>query len=321
MPANSSTSSSDRSFFRVAAWSFALLLGVMTASYELLVRASEGRYGVTYKGLVPPRSSKIDALVRSLGEGERYSVYAVGTSRTEEGIRSDVMAAAVGPTFNLGMAGSSLLTGFETLELLDARPSLVIAGVCPMDFTGMAVRRGSDVVRDRRDLIASLHDPKGAERGPAATARAMTYSLLHGAAPRRKRNLGQWRERFQMHGDLLQFLNNPDAAIHQDDLWIHGFLGVPTVATARTFVLLLPKSTLLEYHEKHELISARLQEAVARQRGRGTEVVFVRMPIAPVPRQLEDAVGFDRDIRAVAARCGVRYVASTTCAISETADT
>jgi hypothetical protein len=309
---NPSTSGSERNFTRVAAWSFTLLLGAMTVSYELLVRASETRYGLTYKGLGSGQSSKIETLVRSLGEGKRYSTYALGTSRTEEGIRSDVMAAAVGSTFNLGISGASLVSGLETLELLDERPSLVIAGVCPMDFTGMSVRRGSAMIKDKRGLIASFRNPKDQERGPAATARAMTYSLLHGAAPPRKRNFGQWRQLAQMHGDVLRFLNNPDATIHQDDLWIDGFLGVPTVATPRTFVLLLPTSTLLEYHEKHEFVSARLQEAVARQRSRGTEVVFVRLPIAPVPRQLEDAAGFDRDIRAVAVRCGVRYVDGNT---------
>jgi hypothetical protein len=136
----------------------------------------------------------------------------------------------------------------------------------------------------------------------------MTYMLLHGAAPRRKRNLGQWRERFQLHGELLQYLNNPDATSHPEALWIHGFVGSPTVATAESFVILLPLTMLPEYHDNHDLIYPRLQEAVARQRRRGAQVVFVRMPIAPIPRQMEDAAGFDRDIRAAAARCGVRYI-------------
>lgn len=292
----------------MACVSFALLLAGMTVPYELLVRRAERRYGMLYTHSVAPRSSKIDALVRNLGEGKHYAAYAIGTSRTEEDVRSDVIGAAAGPTFNLGMGGSSLLSGFEVLELLDARPSLVIAGVSPMDFTALAVRQGSGAVRRGRDSIASLRKRKNEEHGPAEMARAMTYALVHGAAPRRKRNLGQWRERFQWHGDLLQFLNTPDAALQQDGLWIEGFLGVPRQATAETFDMLRPSSTTTEYLEEHEPLYTRLQSAVARQRNRGTEIVFVRMPITPVPRALEDAAGFDRDIRAAAARCGVRYI-------------
>ncbi len=308
MPVNSSTSSSERTFVRVAAVTFALLLAVMTVSYERLVRTAEARYGLKQSSLIPPRSSKVDALVRNLRDGERYSAYAIGTSRTEEDLRSDVLAEEVGPTFNLGMGGSSLLSGFEILDLLDARPSLIIAGVSPMDFTALALQQGSGVVRRGRDSIASLRQPKSEERGPAAAARTAAYTLLHGAAPQRKRNLGQWRERFERHGDLLQFLNTADAAVRNDDLWIHGFLGVPRVATAETYAMLRPTTTPAEYLEEHEPLYARLQEAVARQRNRGTDVVFVRLPVTPIPRSLEDAAGFDRDIRAASARCGVRYI-------------
>src|SRR5256885_8819966 len=165
MPANSSTSSSERSFVRVACLSFALLLAATAVPYELLVRRAEARYGMLYTNFVAPRSSKIDALVRNLGEGEHYTAYALGTSRTEEDVRSDVIGAAIGPAFNLGMGGSSLLSGFEVLELLDVRPSLVIAGVSPMDFTALAVRQGSGAVRRGRDAMASLRNPKSEEHG------------------------------------------------------------------------------------------------------------------------------------------------------------
>jgi lysophospholipase L1-like esterase len=94
----------------------------------------------------------------------------------------------------------------------------------------------------------------------------------------------------------------------QDNLWIRGFLGVPGVATPGHFRELRPSTIPSEYIEDHEPLYARLQEAVDRQRKRGTEVVFVRLPIAPIPRQLEDAAGFDRDIRSAAARFGVRYI-------------
>ena len=87
-----------------------------------------------------------------------------------------------------------------------------------------------------------------------------------------------------------------------------GFVGVPRVATPERFRELLPSVTPSEYVQDHGPLYARLQEAVARQRSRGAEVVLVRLPLAPVPRQLEDAAGFDRDIRAAAARCNVRYI-------------
>lgn len=311
MPTNSSTSDSERLFVPVAALTFAVVIGAMTVSYELLVRRSEARYGVRRANVVSPLSAspKIDALVSDLAAGVHYSAYALGTSRTEEGIRSDEIDRTVGLTYNLGMSGSSILTGFEVLDLLDERPALLIVGVMPMDFTMTGVRQGSVPLRLARDSIASLHRrPEIAERGPAATARAMTYALFHGASPARRRSLGQWFDLFQMRGDLLKFINNADAVAKQDSLWIRGFLGVPGVATPEHFRQLRPSYITSEYIEDHERLYARLEEAVARQRQRGTEVVFVRLPIAPIPRELEDAAGFDRDIRAAAARFGVHYI-------------
>jgi hypothetical protein len=311
MPTSSSTSGSERLFVPVAAVSFALVLCALTVSYELLVHRSEARYGIRRTNVVVPDSlsPKIDALVSDLAAGKHYAVYALGTSRTEEGIRSDVIESAVGrPTFNLGMSGSSLLAGFEVLDLLNERPSLIIVGVTPMDFTVAGVGQGNVTIRLARDSIASLRGPGMEERGPAAAARSMTYTLLHGAAPNRRRSLGQWFDLFRMHGDLLKFINNADAGARQENLWIRGFVGVPRVATPERFRELLPSITPSDYIQDHEPLYARLQEAVARQRSRGTEVVFVRLPLAPVPRQLEDAAGFDRDIRAAAARCNVRYI-------------
>jgi hypothetical protein len=309
MPTSSSTFSSERSFVPIAAVTFALVLAVLTVPYELLVRRSEARYGTRRTNIVSPHSPspKIDALVRDLAAGQHYAVYALGTSRTEEGIRSDVIDA-VGPTFNLGMGGSSLLTGFEILDRLNERPSLIIAGVTPMDFTIAGVKQGAVGVRLAHDSIAALRGPETEERGPAAAARAMTYALLHGAAPYRRRSLGQWVDLFRMHGDLLKFINNADAGAKQEDLWIRGFLGVQRVSTPEHFRELQPSNTPSDYVEDHEPLYARLAEVVAWQRGRGTEVVFVRLPLAPIPRELEDAAGFDHDIRAVAARCGVRYI-------------
>src|SRR5258708_38050926 len=106
MPTNSSTSSSEHFFVPVAAVTFALVLVVLTVPYELLVRKAEARYGIRRTNVVSPHtaSPKIDALVRDLSAGRHYAVYALGTSRTAEGIRSDVIDA-VGPTFNLGMGG------------------------------------------------------------------------------------------------------------------------------------------------------------------------------------------------------------------------
>lgn len=310
MPTSSSTSGSERLFVPVAAVSFALVLGALTVSYELLVRRSEARYGLRRTNVVMLHSPspKIDALVSDLAAGQHYAVYALGTSRTEEGIRSDEIERAFGPTFNLGMAGSSLLAGFEVLELLNERPSLIIVGVTPMDFTVAGVGQGNVSIRLARDSIASLRGPAMEERGPAAAARSMTYTLLHGAAPNRRRSLGQWFDLLRMHGDLLQFINNADAGERQENLWIRGFVGVPRVATPERFRELLPNITPSDYIQDHEPLYARLQQAVARQRSRGTEVIFVRLPLAPVPRELEDAVGFDRDIRAAAARCNVRYI-------------
>ncbi len=288
---------------------FALVLGALTVSYELLVRRSEALYGIRRTNVVSPHSPspKIDALVSDLAAGQHYDVYALGTSRTEEGIRSDVIDS-VGPTYNLGMSGSSSLSGFEVLDLLNERPSLIIVGVTPMDFTITGMRQGAIGIRLARDSIASLRGVEMEERGPAASARSMTYALLHGAALHRRRSLGQWLDLFRMHGDLLKFINNADAVAKQEDLWIRGFLGVPRVATPEHFRELRPGYIPNEYSEDHEPLYARLAEVVAWQLSRGTEVVFVRMPLAPVPRQLEDAVGFDRDIRVMAAHCGVRYI-------------
>lgn len=311
MPTNSSTSASERVFVAVAAVSFAVVIGALSISYELLVRRSEARYGTRRSNTGSPLSSspKIDALVSDLAAGVHYSVYALGTSRTEEGIRSDEIERTVGPTFNLGLSGTSMLCGFQILELLDERPALIVAGVTPMDFTMLGVWQGSVPLRATRDSLASLHRrPDEVERGPAAAARTMTYALVHGASPARRRNLGQWFDLFQMHGDLLKFINNADAVAKQDDLWIRGFFGVRRVATPERFRELQPSGIPAEYVEEHEPLYAQLQEAVARQRKRGTEVVFVRLPIAPIPRTLEDAAGFDRDIRSAAARLGVRYI-------------
>jgi hypothetical protein len=293
----------------VAAASFALVLAALTVPYELLVRTSEARYGMKRATLVPPRSRKIDVLAGQLAAGERYSIYAIGTSRTEEGIRSDVIAGAAGkPTFNLGMGGSSLLAGFEVLELLGEKPSLIIAGVTPMDFTDTGMKQGAASIRMAHDAIANLGRQKTEERGPAVVARSLTYTLLHGAAPLRRRTLGQWAELGEMHGDVLKFLNNADAVATHEEIWIHGFLGVPRVATPERFRELRPASTPGEYREEHEPPYTRLQEAVTRLRSRGAAVVFVRLPLAPTPRQIEDAAGFDRDIQTAAARCGVPYI-------------
>ena len=293
---------------RVATVVFTIVLGGLTVTYERLVRASEERYGVKRSDVAIPRLPKLQVLARDLAEGNHYNVYAIGTSRTEEGIRSDTIAASLGPTFNIGMGGSSLIAGFDLLDLIDERPALVLAGVSPMDFTVVGMSQGAGSVRRARDAVALLQRPKLEERGPAAVTRDATYALLHGAAPLRKRNLGEWYDRFRFHGDVLKFLNNADAISLQERLWIRGFLGVHEVATAETFTQLRPTTTLSDYVEEHEPIYARLQECVARQRARGTEVVLVRLPLAPIPRRLEDDAGFDRDIRAAASRLGVRYI-------------
>src|SRR5689334_17139095 len=101
MPVSSSTSSSERRFTRVAGATFALVLCALTLAYELLVRNSEGRYGVTRADVAAPRLPKLEVLARDLADGHHYSVYAIGTSRTEEGMRSDVLASTLGPTFNI----------------------------------------------------------------------------------------------------------------------------------------------------------------------------------------------------------------------------
>ncbi|HSY50140.1 MAG TPA: SGNH/GDSL hydrolase family protein [Thermoanaerobaculia bacterium] len=311
MPTSSSTSSSERLSVAVAVASFAFVLGALTISYELLVRKSEARYGMRRSNVVSPHSSspKIDALVNDLSAGVHYAVYALGTSRTEEGIRSDVLDPDVGLTYNLGMSGSSALRGFEVLNLLNERPSLIIVGVTPMDFTITGILQGAVGIRLARDSIASLRGTeREEERGPAAAMRTLTYATLHGAAPRRRRSLGQWFDLFQMHGDVLKFINNADAVAKQENLWIRGFLGVPRVATPEHFRELLPTYIPGEYILERGPLYAQLQQAVAWQRSRGTAVVFVRIPLAPVPREIEDATGFDRDIRQVAARCGVRYI-------------
>src|ERR1043166_1020534 len=106
MRASSSTSSSERA----AAAAFALVMAVLTISYELLVRRSELRYATRPAAFVTPRLPKVEALAADLAAGARYSVYALGTSRTEEGVRSDALTPPLGTAFNLAMPGSSLLT-------------------------------------------------------------------------------------------------------------------------------------------------------------------------------------------------------------------
>jgi len=307
MRASSSTSSSER----VAVAAFAVVLAALTVSYELLVRTAEARYGKWPAAFITPRLPKIEALAADLAAGARYPVYAIGTSRTEYGMRSDVLAPPLGTVFNLGMPGASILSEFEILDLLGERPALIIAGVSPMDFTTDSVRYGSGYIQRARDAIAQLPSRRmqASAPAPAATAaRKLTYAALHGAEPHRRRNLGQWLERFRFHGDLLKFLNNADAAAPDATLWVRGWVGSSRVATPKTYRELHPSDPVDEYRAEHEPYYARLQQAVARQRARGGDVVFVRVPIAPVPRQLEDASGFDADIRAFAARCGVRYI-------------
>jgi hypothetical protein len=304
MRTNSSTSSSE------SVIAFVALLAVLLVPYELLVRRSEARYGVRRSNVVMPLSlsPKIDALVNDLAAGERYPTFIVGTSRVEEGVRSDAIDGVAGPAFNLAMSGASALTGFEVIETLKLRPSLIIAGISPMDFTDMSMRRGVVAIRGAHDSIVSFGRPDLAERGPAATARAATYALLHGATPNRRRNLGQWLDLLRLRGDLLKFVNNADAVAEQEDVWVRGFSGVPRIATPSQFRELQPANITSEYRDDHAPLFAQLQAAVARQRARGTAVVFVRLPLAPEPRALEDATGFDADIRALAARCGVRYI-------------
>jgi len=305
MRTNSSTSSSES-----AVVAFAAVLAVLLVPYELLVRRSEAIYGVRRSNVVMPLSlsPKIDALVSDLAAGERYPTYVIGTSRVEEGVRSDVIDAVAGPTFNLAMSGASSLTGLEVIETLKLRPSLIVVGVSPMDFTDMSMRRGAVAVRGAHDSIVSFGRPDLAERGPAATARAATYALLHGASPSRRRNLGQWLDLLRLRGDLLKYINNADAVAAQEDVWVRGFSGVPRISTPAQFRELQPANITSEYLDGHAPLYAQLQSAVARQRARGTQVVFVRLPLAPEPRAIEDATGFDGDIRALAARCGVRYI-------------
>src|SRR4029079_13834349 len=125
MRASSSTSSSER----VAVAAFAVVLAALTVSYELLVRTAEARYGKWPAAFITPRLPKIEALGADTDRGARYPVYAIGTSRTEYGMRSDVLAPPLGTVFNLGMPGASILSEFELLDLLRAPPAPTLARI------------------------------------------------------------------------------------------------------------------------------------------------------------------------------------------------
>jgi hypothetical protein len=268
--------------------------------YEALVRAAERRYGMRPARIAPIHS--VNAFVDDLKAGKRYPVIAVGSSRIETGLHPDLFPDA----YNLGLAGSASIPALELIDSLHLRPERVLVGVSPLDLSPRGIQRG-------RTHIAELRPEAVVDRGASQVARTVTYSLLHSAAPDRRRNMGQWLKLRHDGGSVLGFLNNEAATAPPVERDTHGFLLSQTVADAERFTLIEWHTIPGDYARRHREPVAQFVAAVRRLTAKGTEVVLVRMPTSVTIRRYEDAeTTFARDAPELARLCGVEYIDGAT---------
>ena len=309
MPVNSSTSASDRGFVRSAVVAFAVAAALMIVPYETAVRMSEKRYGVRRANITIPLglAAKVDAFFSEIEAGHAFTTYLVGSSQVEEGIRPDLIEPVTGPTYNLGIQGASAIPQLEMLERLGIQLRHLIIGVSIMDFTPLAMVRGEKVIW-RAEAISAKRANVPETRGPAAAARRGFYALLHCSTPERKRNFGQWLDFVHNRGPFLAFLNNEFANRRLDNLWIRGYIGKHTVASAERFAergLTISQ----EYAEGHQAMMARFAAVVRRFRARGAAVVLVQLPQSPgMRRWTAEKTTFEHDLPVLLRQIGSDYI-------------
>src|SRR5581483_22836 len=195
---NSSISDSERRFVRVALTAFAAAFVTLLLPYEIVVRASEHRYGIRRANICMPRSltPKLDSFLTDVANGIRYETYIVGTSRVEASLRPDVLDASLGRSYNAGFGGVSSIATMELFEHLGLHPAHLIVGVSPMDFTPLGIRRGLPGIvrgptvetgRDRSERAGCVEPPVRAHLHPRVVSRAPSQPRAVGGAAARSR--------------------------------------------------------------------------------------------------------------------------------------
>jgi hypothetical protein len=305
----SSTSDSERAFDRRAVATFVCFLIALLMPYELLVRASERRYGVRRARIADPKtiSPRVDGFLADLAAGRRYDTIAVGTSRVQFAIRPDILAPHFGLTQNLGIGGVASTATLEWLEQLGLHPKLLLVSVTPMDLTPMAIVRGQRAVQRADNSRATKNNNR--ITGPADAARVATYSLLHGATEERHRNLGEWLQLWRGGGDVLAFLNNEDATGPVSNVTTDGYTASSRIASDADMQEPQLRNVADEMIAHEAETSSRLIAVIKRFRARGTRVVIVRIPTAIGIRRTEDASSvMDARLRSISEASGAQYI-------------
>lgn len=285
---------------RTATVAFGLTLFVMFVPYELVVRASERRFGMTQADALVQTSRKIEGFTLRVRAGERFDALLIGSSEVELGLRPDILAPVTGRTYNFGMGAVSAIPVLEMIERLRFRPRTILIGVDPIDVTTSGVMRGTKLIDQGTAARASsqLSD----------WARAATYSLVHGASPNRKRSLGQWVDLLRDGGRALQFLNNGIATGSSREMWIDGYIGMDR-SMSRSEIDVPGVGYVNEYAAARAVLLPRFTRAIQRLRAAGIDVVVVRLPTTRALRlSLARQSTFEDDIRSLAAAGGADFV-------------
>lgn len=326
---------------------FILTFCALMIPHELAVRQSERMYGVDRVGFATMMddNAKLDFFLNELHDGQRFSMYCVGTSVCEYALHPDVLQTSLPKdrhgVYNLGFSGTSLLCGLKILRLLDIHPDSLVVSVSPFDFTVTAAARGDKILQHATDSARSLGLNVNATPPPFDVRTALEgwtrnrfYGLLHSATPARRRTLPQWlmllkswRVGEYQRGDLLRFLNNEvyrfdfkawDSYRYYVEFCKHGYLGLklkwllPLPEFERTQFKEVDASmrtkTLPEYQKDGLTYREQAFEVLRGFRERGTRIVLVRIPEYHKLIETENESGFDNDMHILASRLGVRYI-------------
>src|SRR5581483_3230090 len=274
---NSSISDSERRFVRVALTAFAAAFVTLLLPYEIVVRASEHRYGIRRANICMPRSltPKLDSFLTDVANGIRYETYIVGTSRVEASLRPDVLDASLGRSYNAGFGGVSSIATMELFEHLGLHPAHLIVGVSPMDFTPLGIRRGlPGIVRADQLLKPGAIEANGL----AAWSRRFVRTCIHASSPERRRNLGQWVELLRDRGNVLAFLNNEDATGPIADVPRGGYSRSDRIASAEQILQGEWGNIPDEYRGGRTALFPHMAALIERFRQQGTTVILVRVP-------------------------------------------
>jgi hypothetical protein len=303
-----STSVSERAFDRRVIAAFVCTLLAILVPYEVLVRASERRHGVSRARLADPKtvSPRVDGFLADLAAGRTYDTIGVGTSRIQVALRPDIVAPHFGPTQNLGIAVVSSIATLEWIEQLGLEPKVLIVSVSPMDLTPSAIVRGELAVRRMNSPARSVAE--GSFHSPANVTRRATYSLLHSATEPRHRHLGQWLELWQEGGNAIAFLNNEDATGPVGTKVTDGYTASSRNATVEEMRITERQSLAGEMMAHEVQTEARLTAVATRFMARGTRVVLVRIPTAIGLRRAEELHAFDARMRRISRVSGLPYI-------------